>query len=571
LGCDEFETKPNNNGAAFISLRFQLNQSVASTEAIGGMRVRKNGKSTMSKDVMSTVLALLVEKVGRQRFDLWFGSQTHFSLNGATLVVAAPNTFLQNWQRQHYRPELEAACRAATANENCAVEFRVRAALPPGESPSNGGTATKLALGQTPADCANNSLSQGDAGEGLSANGKSDRSFSVSSAIDTISTDMPASSVVAKLAALAPVKAYIAPPSNGHGHHPEATCTRRRFATLSSFVVGCGNRLAHASSQMVVEKPGSLTPLLIHGGHGSGKTHLLEGIWTAARTHGRALNCVYLSAEQFTTFFVAAARGGSGMPNFRRKYRTVDLLLIDDLQFLAGKKGTLVELLQTIDAALREGRQLVFAADRPPAELTGLGPELSTRLAGGMVCHLESPDLQMRIGLAQQFAQRLGFELPIDVAEVVAGQVTSGPRELCGTINRLHATSRMLNCPIDRAFAEQTLAEMSRHSTKAVRLPDIERAVCEVFHLPKESLQSQRRAKQVSGPRMLAMWLARKYTRAGLTEIGQYFGRRSHSTVISAHKRVTDWIGDRSEIEVSNTRCKIDEALRRVELQLRTG
>src|SRR5262249_38898468 len=153
----------------------------------------------------------------------------------------------------------------------------------------------------------------------------------------------------------------------------------------------------------------------------------------------RRSNCVYLSAEQFTTFYVAAARG-SGMPSFRRKYRGVDILLIDDLQFLVGRKGTLVELLHTIDAALRDGRQLVFAADRPPAELNGLGPELSTRLAGGMVCPMEAPDQNLRFGLVKEFARRLSLDIPDDVAEFVAGQITAGARELCGAVNRLHAT-----------------------------------------------------------------------------------------------------------------------------------
>jgi chromosomal replication initiator protein len=279
---------------------------------------------------------------------------------------------------------------------------------------------------------------------------------------------------------------------------------------------------------------------------------------------------VYLSAEQFTTFFVGAARGG-GMPSFRRKYRAIDLLLIDDLQFLVGKKGTLVELLHTMDTALRDGRQLVFAADRPPAELSGLGTELSTRLAGGMVCSLEPPDQPTRFGLVQQFGRRLGIELSDDVAEFVAAEVTAGAREICGAVKRLYAASRMLQCSIDRAFAQEHLSDLVRHAGRPVRLADIERAVCQVFQLSTESLQSQRRTKHVSTPRTLAMWLARKYTRAGLAEIGEYFGRRSHSTVISAQKRVSQWIEGQSEIELTDSRCKVDEALRRVEAQIRTA
>ncbi len=213
----------------------------------------------------------------------------------------------------------------------------------------------------------------------------------------------------------------------------------------------------------------------------------------------------------------------------------------------------------------------MFAADRAPAELTGLGTELSTRLSGGMVCSLEQPDLETRLGLAKQFGRRLEIELADDVAGFIAAQITAGAREICGAVKRLYAASRMLKCAIDRDFAIENLTDLLRHAGRAVRLADIERAVCQVFHLPKDSLQSQRRAKQVSTPRMLAMWFARKYTRAGLSEIGEYFGRRSHSTVISAHKRVTDWIDGQSEIEMTDARCKVDEALRRVEAQLRTA
>jgi chromosomal replication initiator protein len=220
---------------------------------------------------------------------------------------------------------------------------------------------------------------------------------------------------------------------------------------------------------------------------------------------------------------------------------------------------------------MRDGRQLVFAADRAPAALSGMGTELSTRLAGGMVCSLEQPDHPTRFGLVQQFGRRMGIELSDDVAEFVGTHVTAGAREICGAVKRLQAASRMLECAIDRDFAQEHLTDLLHHASRAVRLSDIERAVCDVFQLPKESLQSQRRAKQVSMPRMLAMWLARKYTRAGLAEIGEYFGRRSHSTVISAQKRVADWLSTQSEIDVTQSRCKVDEALRRVEAQLRTA
>ncbi len=324
---------------------------------------------------------------------------------------------------------------------------------------------------------------------------------------------------------------------------PESHVTppRRRFASLETFVAGNANRLAIASAEMVVRQPGHLTPLMFYGPTGVGKTHLLEGVWTAARkSHGR-LTTIYLSAEQFTSQFLEALRG-SGLPSFRRKYRGVGVLVLDDLQFFVGKRATQVELLHTIDTFLQEGRQLVFAADRSPPDLPELGPELITRIASGLVCRIEPPDYATRLGILGQMAKRMKLHVPADVQQFVASRLTSHARELSGALCRLSATSQSLGRPISLAMAEEALADLIAHSGRAVRLHDIEKAVCEVFGLEPASLQSDVKGKRVSHPRMLAMWLARKHTRAALSEIGHFFGRRSHSTVVSAQKRVDGWM-----------------------------
>jgi chromosomal replication initiator protein len=319
---------------------------------------------------------------------------------------------------------------------------------------------------------------------------------------------------------------------------------------------------------MVADRPGSLTPLLFHGPTGVGKTHLLEGIWSAARQ--AAANAIYLSAEQFTTLFIEALHG-TGLPNFRRKYRAVDALLIDDVQFFCGKRATMVELLHTIDTLLREGKQLVLSADRPPAELSGLGPELTARLSGGMVCRLESADGEVRRGIVDRLATRLEVEIPAEVRDFVAANFTSHARELSGALNRLQATSQALGCKVTLAMAEEALGEMICQSSRLVRLADIEQAVCNVFGLEAKSLQSGAKARSVSQPRALAMWLARKHTRAALSEIGRHFGRRSHSTVISAQQKVDDWITQNASLELADRKWSIEEAVRRVEDRLRAG
>ena len=218
------------------------------------------------------------------------------------------------------------------------------------------------------------------------------------------------------------------------------------------------------SAEMVARNPGQITPLFVYGPTSVGKTHLLEGIWSAERKAGRGTTTIYLSAEQFTSQFLDALRG-NGMPVFRRKYRGVHVLILDDLQFLAGKRATQVELMHTVDTLLRDGRQLVFAADRPPVELSDFMPELVTRLSGGMVCRIEPPDYVTRLGIVGHLSCRLGIELPDDVQQFVATRLTGHARELSGAICRLQATSEAMRQKISVPLAEEALGEMIQHST----------------------------------------------------------------------------------------------------------
>jgi chromosomal replication initiator protein len=345
---------------------------------------------------------------------------------------------------------------------------------------------------------------------------------------------------------------------------------RRRLYTLDDFVVGKSNCLAHTAAQMAAEGAGAYSPLVIYGPTGTGKTHLLEGVTSAyRRLHPRA-GCVLVTAEQFTSHFLEALHG-SGMPNFRQKYRSVGLLAIDDLQFFTKKPATLVELLHTIESLSQAGRQLVFSSDRSLASLKFLGPELSARLSGGMVCRLESAEYATRLGIVRGHARQLGLDLPEDVLAYIASHFTGQSRELAGAVKKLQATSLAHARPITLALAEEALAELIDHHGRVVRLADIERAVCDVFGIQPENLQSPGKAKAISHPRMLAMWLARKYTRAGWSEIGSYFGRRSHSTVISAQKKVESWMAKSSSLRLADGSLSLEETIRRVEEKMRAG
>jgi chromosomal replication initiator protein len=486
-------------------------------------------------DIVSALRIALAGKVGQNRFDLWFGTGTRIEYNGVALRIGAPSRFFLDWIRSNFRKHIELACNDILGA--CpSVEFYLDADR--AETPVSAGGEVRP-----------NQEAAGSARNESARAADSHRLKLPKPTLLPIPTSKPLPS--------------LSPESN-------EVRSRRRFATLDSFVCGETNRLAVASAQMVVRQPGQLSPLIFHGPTSVGKTHLLEGIWSATRQSNQRLTAVYLSAEQFTSYFLEALRG-SGLPNFRRKYRSVGILIIDDLQFFVGKRATQVELLHTIDSFLREGRQLVFAADRAPAELAELGPELTTRLTGGMVCRVETPDHATRLGIVAQMAKRMSIDAPIDVQQYVASRLTNHARELSGALCRLQATSQALGRPITLSMAEEALADLVRHSARAVRLPDIEKAVCHVFGMDPASLQSSDKGKKVSQPRMLAMWLARKHTRAALSEIGAYFGHRSHSTVVSAQKRVNEWMTQDSPVQLAERNWSIDDAIRQVERYLAAG
>jgi chromosomal replication initiator protein len=470
-------------------------------------------------EIVSALRSALADKVGKERFALWFGSSARFAVEGRTLSITVPNRFFLEWIRASFHRHIDEAC-TEVLGHSAAVKFHLDANLPDPQAepqPAAPPARPPVAAAKQPA------------------------------------------------AALRAVAADDAPPAvaaaNGHA--------RRKFSSLDSFVAGDGNKMALAAAESAVRRPGQWSPLFFYGPTSVGKTHLLEGIWTAAQK-SRKLHAVYLSAEQFTTYFLEALRG-SGLPSFRRKYRGVGLLILDDVHFLAGKRATLVELLYTVDTLIREGKQLVFAADRAPAELGDLGPELLTRLQSGMICRIEAADQATRAGIVAHMARRMDLEVPPDVQEFLATRLTSHARELSGALCRLQAAAEAHGRPITLAMAEEELAEMIRHSGRVVRLGDIEKAVCDVFGLEPDCLQSDDKGQQVSHPRMLAMWLARKHTRAALSEIGRYFGRRSHSTVVSAQKRVDHWMNAGAPLRLCHRDWSADEAVRQVERRLAAG
>jgi chromosomal replication initiator protein len=503
-------------------------------------------------EIVRALRAAIVELVGQRRFELWFGSNTRLELVKGVLVVGAPNQFFLEWLRNNFRRHLEAAC-LAVLGKVAPMEFRVDAA----------GDESQARILAAPAGATRPTMTTTDEGNGRHA--AAGKQLMLADSPGPTST-AAASSEVSSSTAFRKLPETAEAPAGTDGRQG-GTLPPRRFAHLASFVPGEVNRLALATAETAARCPGQMTPILFHGPTGVGKTHLVEGIWIEARKSLSKLHGLFLTAEQFTTYFLEALHGG-GLPSFRRKYRKVGLLIIDDLQFFIGKRTTLSELLHTADTLLREGRQLVFTADRPPRELGGLGAELIARLQSGMVCPVEPPDYSARLGIIDQFARNMGLVVPPPVKEFVAARLTNHARELSGALCRLQATSAALGKPITLPLAEEALADLIRQSGRVVRLPDIERAVCAVFGVEPESLHSEQKSQRVSHPRMLAMWLARKYTRAALSEIGHYFGGRSHSTVVSAQKRVDRWMANRQPLRLADRTWPVEEAVREVERHL---
>ena len=463
--------------------------------------------SKSDKEVVSALRAALAESIGKERFELWFGNGTQLEFRDQTCLVLARDQFLMDRLRCMFRQDLEDLS-TAIRGKTVTVTFQLM-------EPTSAAAAKKETT-------------------------------------------------------VAAVRTSAGPAvQHGKGNRASAAVGRRLF-TLEDYVVGQTNQMGFAAAQQVVQQPGRITPVFLYGPPGIGKTHLLEGMSSDIRRHRRLRRVVMLSSEQFTSSFLEALRG-SGLPSFRRKYRDVELLLIDDLQFFKGKAATIVELLHTVDSLLRQGRQVVLSADRSPAELDALGGELIGRISSGLVCNIDPADETTRLGIARRMAAQHDRPIPDSVLKLIAAQVSGDARLIAGALNRLVATSEALGQKIDLRLAETALGDFFCMTRRVVQLQDIQSAVCDVFGIDVKSLQSGRKSRGLSQPRMLAMWLARKHTRAAFVEIGEYFGRRSHSTVISAQKQVDTWVADGRKIQLGYGDCDVRDAIRRVESRLGAG
>lgn len=533
------------------------------------------------KEVVSAVQAALADRVGRERYECWFANNTELKLVDGTLYVQVGSPFFQNWLQTHFREPLESACHAVLGRAvavvfvtesdaaPCSLHLPTTNSRPPappqvGSQSGQLGTAAPLgehactALGALPGQATS------VASEPLAT--RADRAPAEDCAADESSASNGSRPTDGSCAVVGG-HAGTSPSSAAQGERP----TKKRLASLREFVAGSENAVAHAAALSVVECPGRSSPLVFYGPTSVGKTHLLEGVLAAARGQRPATKALYLTAEQFTTAFLDALHG-SGLPSFRRKLRDLDLFLLDDLQFLAGKRATLVEFIHTLDTLHRAGKQVVLAADRPPTELRALGQELVTRLQAGLCVAVNLPVEATRALLVRNLAARLGIEAEEDVLQHVAQRVPSHARALLGALRRLEITARAEGRRrITMDLAERALADVVHQQARAIRLGDIEQAVCQVCGVTQAELHSESRTRYVADSRALAMWLARKYTRAALAEIGQYFNRKSHTSVLGAKEKVDAWLKSQAQMATRCGHCSVTEVIRQVEQRLLAG
>jgi chromosomal replication initiator protein len=310
--------------------------------------------------------------------------------------------------------------------------------------------------------------------------------------------------------------------------------------TFSNFIVGSANRLAHAASLSVAERPGhAYNPLFLYGGVGLGKTHLMHAIGNQVAAKFPRKRVVYATSEKFTNEFITSIQQGK-IDDFRARYRRIDLLLIDDIQFIADKERTQEEFFHTFNAIHEDGKQIVLSSDRPPKAILTLEERLRSRFEWGLIADLTAPDLETRIAILRAKAEEGAVPITSDVIEFIARKVVSNIRELEGALNRIVAYASMGAMPISIELAQAVLSNVLYNPKKRQVTPErIARAVSDYYSVPMDVLQGQKRDKAIVMPRQIAMFLMREETDVSLLRIGAELGGRDHSTVLHACDKIT--------------------------------
>lgn len=429
--------------------------------------------------IWDQVLARVEHQVGPHSYSTWFKPTTLLEDQGQTLAIRVPNQLFVQWLPKHYSLVLADALREA-GRPDARLVFVPDAELPAGASPSEAG----LDAGTPPE-----------------------------------SEDVRADSGVSA----APRLGSLIP----------------RY-TFDTFIVGPSNQFAHAACRAVAETPSrSYNPLFIHGGVGLGKTHLMHAIGHYVVEHHPGLTLTYISSERFMNEMINALRFDRIL-DFRSRYRSVDVLLVDDIQFVSGKEGTQNEFFHTFNALHDAQKQIVISSDRPPHEIPALEERLRSRFEWGLIADIQSPDLETKVAILKKKAETESVPLPDNVAMYMAARIKSNIRELEGGLIRLIAYASLTNKPLTIELAQEVLKHVLDHDERAVTIEQIQKFIAEYYQLKLAELKSRNNSKSIAMPRQLAMYLCKSLTHASLPEIGRSFGGKHHSTVIHSIKKVEE-------------------------------
>jgi chromosomal replication initiator protein len=435
----------------------------------------------------------LREEVGEVEYRSWLRQMTLAGIDGEEAVILLPTRFLRDWVNSHYGDRLRALWQQeepAVRRVDIRVSAMASAALADGLGPSGGRlepTGLAESLAPRPAE-------------------------------------RPVERVERGADWVVPLEA--------------------RF-TFDTFVVGKPNEFAHACARRVAEKPASpgFNPLFLYGGVGLGKTHLMHAAAWAIREKDPGRTIAYMSAEKFMYRFIAALRSQNTM-EFKETLRAVDVLLIDDLQFLIGKDNTQEEFFHTFNALVDQGKQIIVSSDKSPSDLAGIEDRLRTRLGCGMVADIHATTYELRLSILQAKAAASQVLVPPKVLELLANKITTNVRELEGALNRLVAHANLFGRPITIDSAQEVLHDLLRAHEKRVSIEEIQKKVAEHYNIRLTDMSSARRARSVARPRQVAMYLAKQLTQRSLPEIGRRFGNRDHTTVMHAVSRIAELMAE---------------------------
>jgi chromosomal replication initiator protein len=491
-------------------------QGVASDAINVGGEKEVSGKACNARG--DRVRAMLRVRLGEDIYSSWFQSMEFENFDGRVVRASVPVKFLKNWIQSHYGDDLL---------DCCAAEF-------------TGVERVDVALRQP--GLANGRPSGASVGAGAPPNGKTAPS----------SAEAPVAETRRVAVQPGPAPAMVWTHVNGF----EGSPLDPRY-TFDSFVVGTANRMAHAAAIQVAEtafaEERSFNPLYLHASVGLGKTHLQHAIAWEVKRRAPKTNVLYLTAERFRYQFVDAIKSQDALA-FKEKFRSVQILLIDDLEFMRGEK-TEQEFEHIINQLLDGGRQVVVASARPPTQLDGLNDRMRSRLQRGLVTEIGPMDAGLRLKVLEKRAQEKravdpSFEIPPEVVALLADRLTESGRELEGAINRLYLTWQLMRAPVTLDIAETIIRDLVQGiEPRRIKIEDILRIVSRHFAVSKHDILSQRRHRSVVRPRQIGMYLAKHLTSRSLPEIGRRFGDRDHTTVLHAIRKIDKEVGENARLK----------------------